>query len=152
VGKHPDTGNPVSAGIGRFGPYVEHDKKYASIPADENVLTVGLNRAVDLLANAKARGPGRSAGKEIGKHPDDGKPVTLHSGRYGPYIKHGRVNATVPRDRDADAISLDDAVTLIAARATKGGAAPAAKKPKKKTTAKKKTDRKTEPADAASDA
>jgi DNA topoisomerase-1 len=163
VGKHPDTGNPISAGIGRFGPYVEHDKKYASIPADENVLTVGLNRAVDLLANAKARGPGRSAGKEIGKHPDDGKPVTLHSGRYGPYVKHGRVNATVPRDRDADAISLDDAVALIAARAANGGQtptakkAPAARKSKKKAAAKKTTgrkaaDRKTEPADAASDA
>jgi DNA topoisomerase-1 len=157
VGKHPETGNPITAGIGRFGPYVEHDKKYASLPADENVLTIGINRAVDLLANAKTRASGRSAGKEIGKHPEDGKPVTLHSGRYGPYVKHGRVNATVPRDQDADSISLDDAVALIAARAAKSGAAPKTKQPKKKTTAKKKTTRKaparkTEPADAESDA
>ncbi|MGE0650505.1 MAG: type I DNA topoisomerase [Alphaproteobacteria bacterium] len=157
IGKHPESGNPITAGIGRFGPYVEHDKKYASLPADENVLTIGINRAVDLLANAKARGPGRSTGKEIGKHPDDGKPVTLHSGRYGPYVKHGRVNATVPRDQNADSISLDDAVALIAARMAKSGAAPATKKPRKKAPAKKKATRKasarkTEPADAASDA
>ena len=165
VGKHPEDGNPINAGIGRFGPYVEHEKKYASIPADENVLTIGINRAVDLLASAKSRGRGRagSAGKEIGKHPADGKPVTLHSGRYGPYVKYGKINATVPGDTEADAVTLDQAVALIAARAERSGKkAPAKKAPakkaakkktaKKKAPAKKAAAKKTEPADAASDA
>ncbi|MFM2128636.1 MAG: topoisomerase 1 [Pseudomonadota bacterium] len=162
VGRHPDTGNPVTAGIGRFGPYVEHDKKYASIPADENVLTIGLNRAVDLLANAKSKGRGRAgAGKEIGKHPDDGKPVTLHSGRYGPYVKHGKINATIPGDIEAEAVTLDQAVTLIAARAERSGKkapakkaaakkAPARKAAKKKSSSRKSAGKKAEPADAAS--
>ena len=160
IGPHPEDGKPVKAGIGRFGPYVQHDKKYASIPADEDVLAVGLNRAVDLLANAKSRG-GRNAGKEIGKHPEDGKPVTLHAGRYGPYVKHGRVNATVPKDMDADNLALDAAVALLAQRREKTGTkkAPvkkaAPKKAARKSPAKKKTAAKAkqaEPADAPSGA
>ncbi|MEE8214654.1 MAG: topoisomerase C-terminal repeat-containing protein, partial [Alphaproteobacteria bacterium] len=126
VGLHPDTGKPINAGIGRFGPYVESEKKYASIPGDEDVLAMGLNRAVDLLATAKGRG-GRNAGKEIGTHPDDGKPVTLHSGRYGPYVKHGRVNATVPAATDPERITLEDALALIAARKAKGASKGRAK-------------------------
>ena len=130
VGLHPDTGKPINAGIGRFGPYVESEKKYASIPDDEDVLAMGLNRAVDLLATAKGRG-GRNAGKEIGTHPDDGKPVTLHSGRYGPYVKHGRVNATVPAATDPERITLEGALALIAARKAKGASKGRAKaKPK----------------------
>ncbi len=155
IGPHPEDGKPVKAGIGRFGPYVQHDKKYASIPADEDVLAVGLNRAVDLLANAKSRG-GRNTGKEIGKHPEDGKPVTLHAGRYGPYVKHGRVNATVPKDMDADNLALDAAVTLLAQRREKTGTKKApAKKAARKSPAKKKTAAKAkqaEPADAPSGA
>jgi DNA topoisomerase-1 len=87
---------------------------------------------VDLLANAKGRG-GRNAGKEIGTHPDDGKPVTLHAGRYGPYVKHGRVNATVPAATDPEKITLEDAIALIVARQAKGpakGKAKAKAKPK----------------------
>ncbi|MDX1483810.1 MAG: type I DNA topoisomerase [Alphaproteobacteria bacterium] len=122
VGTHPETGKPIRAGIGRFGPYVESEGKYASIPADEDVLTIGLNRAVDLLASARKRGRGANSGKEIGVHPDDGKPVTLHSGRYGPYVKHGRINATVPAATDPDALTLEDAIALIAAKAAKGPA------------------------------
>ena len=148
VGKHPETGQAISAGIGRFGPYVEHEKKYASVPADENVLTIGLNRAIDLLATAKSRGAGRNAGKEIGKHPTDGKPITLHSGRYGTYVKHGRINATLPKDKDGDNLTLDDAVALIAARAGKAPAkkAPAKKAAAKKSPAKKAAAKKTAPA------
>jgi len=131
VGLHPETGKPINAGIGRFGPYVESEKKYASIPAGEDVLAMGLNRAVDLLASVKGRGQGRNAGKEIGTHPDDGKPVTLHAGRYGPYVKHGRVNATVPAATDAEGITLEDALALIAARKAKGPSKGKAKaKPK----------------------
>jgi DNA topoisomerase-1 len=144
VGPHPETGNPINAGIGRFGPYVEHDKKYASIPADENVLNIGLNRAVDLIASAKSRGGGQPTGKEIGKHPDDDKPVTIHSGRYGPYVKHGKTNATIPNDKDPETLSIEDALALIEARLAKAGTKkkPAKKKAAKKKTAKKKTAKK----------
>ncbi len=116
IGPHPEDGAPILAGIGRFGPYVSHAGAYASIPADEDVLGIGLNRAVDLLANAKTRRRG-SGGKEIGVHPEDGKPVTLHSGRYGPYLKHGRINATLPKEIDPDGLTLDQAVALIVAKA-----------------------------------
>ena len=153
VGAHPEDGKTVLAGIGRFGPYVQHEKKYASIPADEDVLAIGLNRAVDLLANAKTRGA-PSAGKPVGDHPADGKPVTLHSGRYGPYVKHGKVNATIPSDRDPETLTLDDAVALLTARAAKAGVAkkapkkkaPAKKAAKKKTAKKKKAAKKKSPA------
>jgi len=144
VGPHPETGKPINAGIGRFGPYVESEKKYASIPADEDVLAIGLNRAVDLLASAKNKGPGRNAGKEIGTHPDDGKPVTLHSGRYGPYVKHGKVNATVPAATDPEQMAFEDALALIAAKVAKGPVKAKAKakpKAKAKTKAKAKSPR-----------
>jgi DNA topoisomerase-1 len=176
IGTHPETEKPITAGIGRFGPYVENDKKYASLPEGEDVLTIGLNRAIDLLATAKTRGRGPGALREIGAHPEDGKPVTLHSGRYGPYIKHGRTNATLPKDKDPETVDLGEAVALIAAKIAKGPAQkPArgraktakttkAKKPAKATKAKKPTKaKKTAPgsrkakaasprADAASDA
>ncbi len=148
VGPHPETGKPINAGIGRFGPYVECEKKYASIPADEDVLAIGLNRAVDLLASVKSKGKGRNAGKEIGTHPDDGNPVTLHSGRYGPYVKHGRINATVPAATDPEAITLEEALSLISARKAK---APAKSKAKAKPKAKAKSKAKAkEPATDAS--
>jgi DNA topoisomerase-1 len=139
IGLHPETEKPINAGIGRFGPYVESEKKYASIPDDEDVLVIGLNRAVDLLASVKAKGGGRNAGKEIGKHPDDDKPITLHSGRYGPYVKHGRVNATVPASTDPEALTLDDAVALIAAKNAKAPAKGKKKPAAKRSRAKKKT-------------
>jgi DNA topoisomerase-1 len=144
IGRHPDDGAPVTAGLGRFGPYVKHGSTYRSIPADEDVTTIGLNRAVALLAEAPAR-RGGGAGKELGAHPDDGKPITLHSGRYGPYVKHGKVIASLPKDMQPEDITLDQAAALIAARAEKMGAkkaptkkkAAAKKKPAKKKTAKK---------------
>ncbi len=125
VGAHPETGKPIKAGIGRFGPYIQHEKTYVSIPADEDVLTIGLNRAVDLIQSKAARGAGKTAAlREIGAHPADGKPITVHEGRYGAYVKHGKTNATLPKDSDPMTISLDDAVALLATRAAKGGKTP----------------------------
>jgi DNA topoisomerase-1 len=142
IGPHPEDGVVIQAGQGRFGPYVKHGTSYASLPEPRDVLTVGLNHAVTLLAEkGKSRGRGAKVLRELGVHPDDEKPVAIYDGRYGPYIKHGKINATVPKDRDLEALTLDEAVILIAERAAKAGKKPAAKKkaaPKKKAAAKKK--------------
>ncbi len=113
----PHEGETVTAGIGRYGPYVRRGNTYKSIPADEDVLTIGLNRAVDLLAQAKGGGP--AALKTLGEHPEDGKPVTLHQGRYGPYVKHNRTNASLPKDLSVDEIDLSGAVELLTKQAAK---------------------------------
>ncbi|HEY3144845.1 MAG TPA: topoisomerase C-terminal repeat-containing protein, partial [Dongiaceae bacterium] len=134
VGDHPETKKPIMAGIGRFGPYLQHDGKYKSIPKDDDVLTIGLNRAVDLLAQeSKGRGRGApSPGKPIGSHPGDNQPVTLHDGRYGHYVKWGKINATIPKDIAPDSITLEQAVGLIADRVAKGGGGGRFKKAAKK--------------------
>ena len=137
IGAHPETGQPITAGIGRYGPYVKHESTYRNIPDPEDVLTIGLNRAVALIAEATTR-RGSSAGKEIGSHPGDGKPVTLHSGRYGPYVKHGRTIASLPKGQSADELSVERALALLAAKAEKDKAkgkktaTPAKKRPAKK--------------------
>jgi len=136
IGNHPEDGKPVTVGIGRYGPYVRHGNTYRSIPADEDVLSIGLNRAVTLLAEAPARRGGGAPGKEVGAHPEDGKPITLHSGRYGPYLRHARIIASLPKDLAPDAVTLDKAVELLAAKA-KSGARKSAKKAPAKTAAKK---------------
>ena len=156
LGPHPEDQQPVLAGVGRFGPYVKHGTKYKSIPADESVLEIGMNRAMALLAEAKGASRGRAAAKPIrvvGNHPADEAPIELYDGRYGQYVKHGGINATVPRDLKPEELTVDQAVSLLAERAAKGGgkkpkaakkkAAPAAandagEKPAKKTAAKKK--------------
>src|SRR5262245_45547867 len=132
LGPHPEDAQPVLAGVGRFGPYVRHGSKYKTIPVDENVLDIGMNRAMALLAEAKSSGRGRAARpiRIIGNHPVDSAPIELYEGRYGPYVKHGGVNATVPRDLKPEEVTLDQAVALLAERAAK---APA----KKPTRAKK---------------
>jgi DNA topoisomerase-1 len=125
LGAHPDDGQPVIAGVGRFGPYVKHGSKYKTIPADESVLEVGMNRAVALLAEAKSTGRGRAIAKPVrivGNHPDDQAPIELYEGRYGPYVKHGGLNATVPRDLTPEELTVERAVALLAERAAKGGA------------------------------
>jgi DNA topoisomerase-1 len=146
VGQHPDDGEPIEAGIGRYGPFVRHGRIYASLEADDDVLTVGMNRAVDLIAQ-KASKTGRGAAakplKELGEHPDEGGPVNVMDGRYGPYVKWGKINATLPKDVDPQTVEMPMAVELISAKAaTKGKRKkPAAKKKTaaKKAPAKKKT-------------
>ena len=129
LGPHPEDKEMVFAGVGRFGPYVKHGTKYKSIPADESVLEIGMNRAVALLAEAKATGRGRAAVKPlrvVGPHPADQAPIELYEGRYGMYVKHGGINATVPNDLKPEELTIDQAVSLLAERAAKGGG----KKPK----------------------
>ena len=130
VGLHPETGKPIVAGFGRYGPYVHHDGKYASLSAPEEVFEIGINRAVSLLAEKAANRRPRASGviKELGDHPELGGKVQVLSGRYGPYVKHGKVNATLPKDRDPEQVKLQEAVELIAAKSAKG---PTKKTPRK---------------------
>ena len=127
VGTHPEDGAPVEAGLGRYGPYVRHGRTYASLEKGDDVLRIGMNRAMELLARKSQRG-GRGAGqkalRELGEHPQGG-PVSVMEGRYGPYVKWGKVNATIPKDRDAQTIGLDEALALVEAKA-------ATKRPRKK--------------------
>jgi DNA topoisomerase I len=131
LGDHPVDGKPVKAGLGRFGPYVVHDSAFASLAKHDDVLTVGLDRALALLAQKAARGPGRGRGdapaaanvlKDLGPHPKDGQPVQVLDGRYGPYVKHGKVNATLPKDLPPADVTLDQALALLAEKAAKGPA------------------------------
>jgi len=130
VGLHPETGKPIVAGFGRYGPYVHHDGKYASLSAPEEVFEIGINRAVSLLAEKAANRRPRASSviKELGDHPELGGKVQVLSGRYGPYVKHGKVNATLPKDRDPEQVKLQEAVELIAAKSAKG---PTKKTPRK---------------------
>jgi len=129
VGIHPDDKEPIIAGVGRFGPYVKHGKTYANLDSSEDVLTVGLNRAVSLIAEKKAN-PGRGRrfgadpGKRLGEHPDKGGPITIKNGRYGPYVSHAGINATLPADMTPDTVTLEQAIGLLEARAAKMGNAP----------------------------
>ena len=102
VGLHPETKEMIKAGIGRFGPFLVHQGKFKSIPADDpdGVLAIGLERAVFLLAQQSKGRNGFGALRELGPHPADGKPVTINKGKFGAYIKHGAVNATIPKDAE----------------------------------------------------
>jgi DNA topoisomerase-1 len=124
VGLHPETAKPIMAGFGRFGPYISHDGAYASLETPEDVFTVGLNRAVVLLAERKEKGGrggrGGQALKELGPASEGGAPIKVMKGRYGPYVTDGKVNATLPKDSDPASVTLEEAVALIAARAEKG--------------------------------
>ena len=133
LGPHPDDGEMIEAGIGRYGPYVKHGRTYANLPEVDEVFTVGLNRAVDLIAQ-KAAKRGGSANqtplKELGEHPERGGVVNVMDGRYGPYVKWDKVNATIPKGTEPGDVTMDMAVQLIAEREAKGG--------KKKTASRKK--------------
>ena len=155
IGPHPEDGEMIEAAIGRYGPYVKHGKIYANLKDVEDVFTIGINRAVDELAKKAARG-GRGAAakplKELGEHPTEGGPVNVMDGRYGPYVKWGKVNATLPKETEPADVTMDQAVALIAEKAAKKKPArkPAAKKkaaPKKKPAAKKATTKKTDAED-----
>lgn len=136
VGPDPDSGEIILAGIGRYGPYLKIGSTYISIPAGDDVLTIGINRAVDLIANNPKK---KTAGRELGEY--DGKPVTVGAGRFGPYVKHQKIYATIPKSIVPEEVTLEQAIELIKAKAEKSGAkkAPAKKAPAKKSTAKKKT-------------
>ena len=144
VGDHPETGKPISAGIGRYGPFILHDGTYANLPDVEEVFTVGLNRAVDLLAQ-KAAGGGRfgkgarGTPTAIQTFEHDGGPITVRPGRYGPYVNQGKVNATLPKSLKPEDVTLEQALELIVAKAgsTPTKKAPAKKAPAKKAAAKK---------------
>jgi DNA topoisomerase-1 len=123
IGMHPDKGQTITAGIGRFGPYLKLGDRYKNLTADEDVLTIGLNRAVDLLADEGGQGGGaRGLLRTLGEHPADKKPVTLNKGRFGPYVRHGSVMASLSKKQSPDELTLDEAIVLLAAKA---GAMPA---------------------------
>ncbi|WP_312733090.1 type I DNA topoisomerase [Brevundimonas sp.] len=140
VGVHPEDGKTISAGLGRYGPFILHDGTYANVSDIEEVFDIGLNRAVALLAEKRAGG-GRGRGaattplKDLGAHPETGEPIHVMAGRFGPYVKSGKINATLPKGTAPEDLTLEDALPLLAAKA---GAAPKKKAPAKKTAAPKK--------------
>ncbi|MBX3440093.1 MAG: DNA topoisomerase I, partial [Planctomycetaceae bacterium] len=127
IGLHPEDGKVVNAGLGRFGPYVLHAKKYGNFDKKTHtyttddgrtldVLSVDMAAALEMLAKSKSRGKAEPL-KVLGEHPDDGKPVEIYEGRYGPYVKHGKTNATVPKETDLGSVTLSDALPWLAAKA-----------------------------------
>ncbi|MEE2692811.1 MAG: type I DNA topoisomerase [Pseudomonadota bacterium] len=141
VGPHPEDGEPIEANLGRFGPYVKHGKTYANLPSVDELFEIGLNRAVTLIAEKRANpragrgGAGAKPLKELGAHPENGEPVNVMNGRYGPYVKNGKTNATLPAGTAPESVTLEEALTLLAAREKKGA-------PRKKAAPKKKTTKK----------
>ena len=127
VGPHPETGDMIQAGLGRFGPYLKYQGSFASLPAEDDLLTIGLNRAVDLLAEAA-----KKKGRVLGQHPDGGD-VHVKAGRYGPYVEHNKLRVTLAKGSDISEMTLEEALPLLAAKAA---TAPAAKKTTKKTAKK----------------
>ncbi len=144
VGKHPESGKMISAGLGRYGPFVLHDGTYANLESIEDVFSIGLNRAVSVIAEKQAKGKGgRNGGtpaalKEIGDHPDGGGKIVVRDGKYGPYVNFGKVNATLPKGKDPQSVTLEEALALIAEREAKGGGKKPARKAAAKPAAKKK--------------
>ncbi|WP_024585500.1 type I DNA topoisomerase [Aliihoeflea sp. 2WW] len=140
VGKHPESGKMISAGLGRYGPFVLHDGSYANLETIEDVFSIGINRAVTVIAEKKSKfANGRERGaatalKELGEHPDGGGKITVRDGRYGPYVNWGKVNATLPKGKAPESVTVEEALVLIAERAAKSGA----KVPKKKAAPKAK--------------
>ncbi|MCO5141820.1 MAG: type I DNA topoisomerase [Oligoflexia bacterium] len=133
VGHHPQTGKEIRASVGRFGPYVVHEKDFRSLKKEDNVLTVDLERAMELFSQPKGRGRGSKVVRAIGEHPETKSPVDILEGPYGLYIKHGKSNATLPKDKKVEEVTMQEALALLAER-------EASKKPAKKkaSTAKKK--------------
>ena len=128
VGIHPETGTPITAGLGRYGPFILHDGTYANVESMEEVFTVGLNRAVTLLAEKRAGGgKGRfqrqaaTVLKDLGEHPVEGGKIQVLDGRYGAYVSHNKVNATVPKAKKPEDLTVEEAIALIAERIANGG-------------------------------
>ena len=126
LGLHPTSGKVIQANLGRFGPYVVHEKDYRSLKKEDDVYTVKLERALELLAQEKKGRGGATMVREIGAHPKDGKTIGIYDGQYGMYVKHGTTNATIPKGSDPQKVTLEEAVELIKAREAQG------KKPKRR--------------------
>lgn len=144
VGIHPETGKPILAGLGRYGPFVQHEKTYANLESFEDIFTVGVNRAVTLIAEKELKSGRRGAAailKTLGEHADFGGPIEVKAGRYGPYVTDGRINATLPRGSDPETLTLEQAVELLTAKAAKDGGKSA--RGRKSATAGKTTGRST---------
>ena len=127
LGNHPDTGGKIKAGLGRFGPYIVHDqgkegKDYRSLKAEDDILTVNLERSLELLAQPKRTKRGNRGDKkplrELGIHPEDKEAINLYEGPYGLYIKHGKVNVGLPEGEKVDTLTLETALELLATKAT----------------------------------
>ncbi|WP_298097583.1 type I DNA topoisomerase [Brevundimonas sp.] len=155
VGIHPEDGKPISAGLGRYGPFVLHAGTYANVADIDEVFDIGLNRAVVILAEKRAgkfagRGAATAPLKDLGAHPESGEPVHVMAGRFGPYVKSGKINATLPKGTAPEDMTMEIALPLLAARAAaapaKGKKAPAAKKAAPKAAAKKPAAKKKAPA------
>ena len=125
VARHPTSGEPILAGVGRYGAYVQHGKTYANLGKDEDVLAIGANRAIDLVvakeSGAGGRRFGAGSGRALGEHPTLGGLVTVKEGRFGPYVNHGKINATLPKGVDTAMLTLEEAVAALAAKASGGG-------------------------------
>lgn len=150
VGIHPETGKPIMASIGRYGPYVSHDGQYANLETPEEVFDIGINRAVTVLAEKQARGGARrgstpKAIASLGQHPDGGD-VAVRDGRYGPYVNWGKINATLPKGKDPASVTLEEALELISQKAAspkKGRKATVKKSATKNAATKKSVTKKT---------
>jgi DNA topoisomerase-1 len=151
LGTHPETGGKVQASLGRFGPYVVHDqgkegKDYRSLKSTDDVLTISLNRALELLAEPKkgraaAKSKSKEALRELGTHPEDDSPVNIYDGPYGPYIKHGKTNASLPEGESVENITLSTAIELLSAKASTKSPRKTTKSTTKSTTTKSTTTR-----------
>jgi len=146
IGSHPEDGNQIISGLGRFGPYIKHNTTYVSLPEIDDMFEIGMNRSIEMLAEKRAN-PGRGRGgkvvKDLGAHPKTEKPIKIMEGRYGPYVKYEKINATIPKGTEPKDVTMDMALEYIAAKEKKSPAkkkTAAKKKPaaKKKATAKKK--------------
>jgi DNA topoisomerase I len=127
LGRHPETAQPIEVGINRYGPYIKHER-FVRLGPEDDVLTIGMNRAMALLQDAaKKTRPGPKVLKELGAHPKDRKPVVLYQGRFGPYLKHGQQTASLRKGHDPDALTLEEAVSVLAAKAAKGSGARGAR-------------------------
>jgi DNA topoisomerase-1 len=146
IGRHPEDGEPIVAANGRYGPYIQHGKTYANLEPGDDLFHIGLNRAITLIAEKLANpkkgrfGAAKDPGRSLGEHPDKGGPVVVKSGRYGPYVSHDGVNATLPKDKRPEEMTLAEALPLLAAReeyiASGGGKRPAKGKAAKDKAAK----------------
>ena len=116
LGKHPELNEDITVNVGRFGPYLKCSNKSARLESIEDLFTIGLNRAISLITEAK---PGRISSSEIknlGNHPEDNKPVRVMKGQYGPYIKYKSINATIPEDKDPSELTMEEGLILIEKR------------------------------------